>query len=392
MSGKNYHWNYKNTIFRSERDEWILFAGETGSFLKVSEDLKDELCAFEKNKDFIADDILATLLKIEAISEKSDEKLNSLHEFRRMRIQTSKPLTFLIDSDCLCSKDCGSIIESFISFCKQKNNRTIFIKYYGEKTGFSIEKIEKITKFLKRQNILAIQSLYSYALEITSSTLDKLVKNNFNEITFILTGENMENPQRKQKIFDNIEITFDYLNTKGIKINLPVLVEISNKNKKDFLSIRNYFEKRYGDFFKIDYTFSENIFGSPEELELRFINRQQLKKIYFLDKEMNISGRNLLKNISKEYFSDSQYLNYYVLGKYGLLYKNWHDRNNPKKSVYDLLNRKSINFGVEYSYILGREEHLKKSVFYHIWEKCNIEEILRLLLELAENKMLEYEI
>lgn len=392
MNCKNYHWNRKNIVFRSERDEWILFTGETGSFLKLSEDLKDELCAFEKNKDFIADDILATLLKIEAISEKSDEKLNSLHEFRRMRIQTSKPLIFLIDSDCLCSKDCGSIIESFISFCKQKNNRTIFIKYYGEKTGFSIEKIEKITKFLKRQNILAIQSLYSYALEITSSTLDKLVKNNFNEITFILTGENMENPQRKQKIFDNIEITFDYLNTKGIKINLAVLIEISDKNKKDFVFIRNYFEKRYGDFFKIDYTFSENIFGSPEELELRFINWQQLKEIYFLDKEMNIYGRNLLQNFSQEYFSDSQYLNYYVLGKDGFLYKNWHDRNNLEKSVYDLLNRKSINFDVEHLYISGSEEHLRDSVFYHIGEKANIEEILRLLLELAENKMLEYEI
>lgn len=354
MRGHKYFWNKKNYLFKSKIFGWILYSGQSGKFLPVSEAFVN---SYKKSIDDISENEKERLLKIEALTLKAPDEYESIHNYRYLKFQNNHIFTLVFcpvkkveENEITIDR---KIIPSLIDFCVKKNQHIIKCLWLGEKPLSAFAFIREFSKKLKKIGISAYHGISVNGLELNEKCFSELINNSFTDFRVLVSDEIFLDKNKYSKFLDNIEVVFNYLNTNHLKIQFSINVIISDTNKDMFIKIRDYFMKRYGEYFVLSYCLEKNREKCPDKFYGQYVSNDDFNEYVKFDEYFGIKGKKYFPNFSKGAFCSAQYNSSFVIDWQGNVLKCWNDLGKPEKSIFDLKTKKSVNLQVEYNYLMN---------------------------------------
>lgn len=372
MEEHKYLWNKKNYLFKSKIFGWILYSGQSGKFLPVSEAFVNSC----KNRiDDISENEKERLLKIDALTLKNPDEYESIHNYRYLKFQNNHIFTLVF---CPVKKVGENeisidvkIIPSLVDFCVKKNQHIIKCLWLGENPLSALTFIKRFSKKLQKIGISAYHGISVNGLELNEKCFSELINNHFTDFRVLVSDDIFLDKNKYSKFLDNIEIVFNYLNTNHLKIQFSINVIISDTSKDMFIKIRDYFLKRYGEYFVLSYCLKENIGECPDKFFGQYFSKENFYKYIKFDEYFGIKGRKYFADFSKGAFCTSQYNSSFVIDWQGNVLKCWNDLGKTEKSIFDLKTQKPMNPQIEYNYLMNHSRFKTECKECNFFALCN---------------------
>lgn len=125
------YWSKRNYLFKSEKYGWLLYAGLSNSFFKLSDELKKAIDDYKQGKELnIPQDVLAKFQKTGVLSKYTDEEFDRLYLLKWTKMQAQNDyMNLTIAPTMNCNFRCSYCFEK--EFSKYKNDGSVAnSKYY----------------------------------------------------------------------------------------------------------------------------------------------------------------------------------------------------------------------------------------------------------------------
>lgn len=366
-----YWWNEHNKVFFSD-NSWVLYAGETGEFIEISEDEKNNIENFIATKEDLNHCLLEKLVNIEAVSDKTSDEFARIRNYRMLKKQLSNVLTIYV---CPESKSGMIINEDFIDrlveFCERKNQK--IIKFYWNIFYFDkiVLIIEKLSNELKSKGVFVYNGIITNSLGLDEEELRITKDLRVNNLQFLISKEIVSAKTELIKLLDKCELIFNFYKTNFYIPVITILFEGNNTNIKEIQNLKDYFQKRYGDFFKIDITKESDIFSCQNKICNEVYNEGTFSETLKFDNQLNYFERDYLKKVSDCFMCTAQRVQTYLIDWNGNILKCWMDLGQQEKSIFDLKNMKNINLESEYLYLTSDSYSNENCKNCFIKNQCN---------------------
>ncbi len=370
MSAK-YWWNKHNKVFASDKS-WVLYAGETGVFIEITEDERNNIENFIASKEDLNHSLLEKLQNIEVVSDKTTDDFERIRNYRMLKKQLSSVLTIYV---CPENKSGIIISEEFLDrlvlFCERKNQK--IIRFYWNILDFDKTAllIEKLTKELESKRIIVYNGIITNTLGLSEGELRITKDLRVNNLQFLIHATIFSNKSELIKLLDKCELIFNFFKTNFYTPVITILFEVNDNNIKDIQKLRNYFLQRYGSFFKVDITKETDLFSCQNKISNEVSDEESFLEILKYDNQLNFYERDYLKKVSSCFMCSAQKAQTYIVDWYGNMLKCWNDLGQAEKSVFDLKKMKNINPEVEYFYLTSDSYSNKKCDKCCIKNQCN---------------------
>ena len=351
MNKNTYHWNKKNTIFKYNAD-WVLYAGETGIFIKITPEEKNDIDTFILSNTLVPSELLNKLEPIEAITKKSEQELSNIRTYRMLKKQMNQVFTLSICPENLEKGTTLSeeAIQKIVNFCKKKNQKNIRCFWNCTTPNRILFLVKKLFSELEINGISIYNGLISYNFECSEILLKDFINLRFNNFKILITSKVLACHNTLSKFLDYIETIFNFYKTNFYSPQIQIFFEINDENCHKIKTLKEYFKKRYGDFFLIEISFNVNIFECNDKLTSSIMDINLDKYLYF-DKKLNYYDRTYLKKISENFTCSAQTYSSYIIDWNLNVLKCWKDLGVNNKSIYNLQKNKGTNLEVEYKYL-----------------------------------------
>ncbi len=372
MNNLKYYWNKKNYLFEYD-EKLILYAGETGSFLSLNDEEKQYLFNFIENKIELPQNLLDKLIKIEAVSLKTERELENIRNFRVKKKQANSVLSISMCPINLKLKKTLSdkYLESIIWFCERKNQKNIRFFWNFSDLEIILPMINLLTLKLEEKGIFVYNEIVTDFYSFTENQLSKLKNLRFNNFQILLNYDILNQKDKFSDFLDYIEVIFNFYKTVFYKPIFKIICEIMEDSEEKILNLQKYFYQRYGDFFFVDFTLKLGIYECNNKLNSVIFEEQDIEKYICFDKELNNNRREYLKKVSNVFECYAQNISTFIVDWDGNVLKCWKDLGNKNKSIYDLEKGLAINTEIEYEYLMTDSYLMSKCKNCCMKNQCN---------------------
>lgn len=353
MKVLDFYWNKNNHIFRYDK-KWVLYAGETGNFLELSDKEKQNLDSFIGEKKKLPEPLFRKLMNTEAISIKTEQEFENIAKYRLLKKQVSSVLSV---SMCPCAPDSEKILDEkyldgIIHFCERKNQKNIRFFWNCSDIKNILPLVENISSKLEKKGIFIYNGLVSNSFVFSELELDKLKKLRFNNFQILLKTCILKSEQELYDFLTFIELSFNFYKRVFYKPIFNILCEISDKTYEKIKELKEYFASRYGDFFNLDITNYADIYECRNKINSEIFSDSELENTIEYDKKLNNYERMYLKKVSSVFSCHAQTISAFIIDWDGNVLKCWNDLGNKHKSIYSLETGRPINLEIEYKYLM----------------------------------------
>lgn len=372
MSNLKYYWNKNNYLFECDKKQ-ILYAGETGIFLQLNNEEKQYLYDFIRNKIELPKNLLDKLLRIEAVSLKTEKEFENIRNFRVKKKQATAVLSISMCPVNLESKKVLSdkYLESIICFCERKNQKNISFFWNSPDFELIFPMINLLTLKLEEKGIYIYNGLITDFYSFTEKQLSELRKLRFNYFQILLNSDILNQKDKFSDFLDYIEVIFNFCKTLFYKPVFKIICEITKTSEEKIVHLIKYFYQRYGNFFIVDFALKVDIYECFNKLNAEVFNERDIEKYIYIDNDLNNNEREYLKKISNVFACSAQNISAFIVDWDGNILKCWKDLGNKNKSIYDLEKRRAINTEVEYEYLMTDSYLMKKCKNCCMKNQCN---------------------
>ncbi len=372
MENIKYSWNKKSCFFKDENNHWVLYSGETGIFLNLSENEKQQINLFTSNKKDLPTDLAEKLRIAGAISNSHNFKFKNAKNFRLLKTQISHIFTISI---CPYDFTSGttiseSLIKKIVKFCELKNQRIIRVIWNSNDEN----KVKMYSSFLNKElskvNIICYNALVSNFYNYREKDLIRFKNLKFNNFKFLITSEIILDSIKFQSFLDKLEIMFNYYKHVFYIPIIKLIFELNEQTQDKFSFINDFISQRYGDFFQLNYSFYTNIYDCPNKIDSEvYENSYEIDNYLKFDESIKNYKRPYLKKIADTFLCYAQYVSSYIIDWNGNVLKCWNDLGKEEKAIYNLKTKMKKNHEIEYQYLMNDSTNNCKQCYLN--NQCN---------------------
>lgn len=385
------YWSKRNYLFKSEKYGWLLYAGLTNSFFKLSDELKKAIDAYKNGQELnIPQDVLAKFQKTGVLSKYTDEEFDKLYLLKWTKMQAQNHyMNLTIAPTMNCNFRCSycyeknfrntkmmdlSLTQKIIDFANERKVKRLNVAWYGGEPLLGLDFIKHFNHETYEAGFDVSQSIVTNGYLLTEDVVKYFDFIWLKNIQITLDGAkethnkrrpHVTNPDSFGRIMDNIEMLYTYCNFNGYWPNVSIRVNIDKTNEDDYPKIKNMLYKKYGNFYQVYYALVQNSNSCVDKVEQIFNTEYEKEYKEKLDKKYGIADETFFPKQSGNCFCGAQTLNNYVIDAEGLMYKCWEDIGIKNKAVYNLNDKKCSNVKVESDFIVKSQ-----AIFDDVCKNC----------------------
>ena len=372
------YWSKRNYLFKSEKYGWLLYAGLSNSFFKLSDELKKSIDDYKNGKELnIPRDVLAKFQKTGVLSKYTDDDFDRLYLLKWAKMQSQNDfLNLTIAPTMNCNFRCSycfeknfrntkmmdlSLTQKIIDFANERKVKRLNVAWYGGEPLLGLDFIKHFNHETYEAGFDVSQSIVTNGYLLTEEVVKYFDFIWLKNIQITLDGDkethnsrrpHVSNPDSFGRIMDNLEILYTYCNFNGYWPNVSIRVNIDKTNEDDYPKIKNMLYKKYGNFFNVYYAIVDNYNSCLDKTEIKVKSEDEKEYIKLLNKKYGITSRNEYLQNKGCFYCGAQVLNNYVIDPIGYMYKCWDDVGNVEKAVLSLTDKSFSNLKIESDYMI----------------------------------------
>lgn len=372
------YWSKRNYLFKSEKYGWLLYAGLSNSFFKLSDELKKAIDDYKQGKELnIPQDVLAKFQKTGVLSKYTDEEFDRLYLLKWTKMQAQNDyMNLTIAPTMNCNFRCSycfeknfrntkmmdlSLTQNIIDFANERKVKRLNVAWYGGEPLLGLDFIKHFNHETYEAGFDVSQSIVTNGYLLTEEVVKYFDFIWLKNIQITLDGNkethnrrrpHVDNPDSFGRIMDNLEMLYTYCNFNGYWPNVSIRVNIDKTNEDDYPKIKDMLYKKYGNFFNVYYALVDNYNSCLDKAEVKVRSEDEKKYIKILNEKYGISSHNEYLQNRGCFYCGAQTINHYVIDSNGFMYKCWDDIGNEYQAVYSLLDKSFKNLQVESDYMI----------------------------------------
>lgn len=372
------YWSKRNYLFKSEKYGWLLYAGLTNSFFKLSDELKKAIDAYKNGKELnIPQDVLSKFQRTGVLSKYTDEEFDRLYLLNWTKMQAQNHyMNLTIAPTMNCNFRCSycfeknfrntkmmdlSLTQKIIDFAKERKVKRLNVDWYGGEPLLALDFIKHFNHETYEAGFDVSQSIVTNGYLLTEDVVKYFDFIWLKNIQITLDGDkethnsrrpHVSNPDSFGRIMDNLEMLYTYCNFNGYWPNVNIRVNIDKTNEDDYPKIKNMLYKKYGNFFHVYYALVDNYNSCLDKSDIRINSEEENEYIKLLNSKYGITSDNEYLKNKGCFYCGAQMLNSYVIDPSGLLYKCWNDVGNKEKAIFSFIDKTFVNIKVESDYLI----------------------------------------
>lgn len=385
------YWSKRNYLFKSEKYGWLLYAGLSNSFFKLSDELKKSIDDYKNGKKLnIPQDVLAKFQKTGVLSKYTDDEFDRLYLLKWTKMQSQNDFMNLTIAPTMnCNFRCSycyeknfrntkmmdlSLTQKIIDFAKERKVKHLNVAWYGGEPLLCLDFIKHFNHETYEAGFDVSQSIVTNGYLLTEEVVKYFDFIWLKNIQITLDGDkethnsrrpHVSNPDSFGRIMDNLEMLYTYCNFNGYWPNVSIRVNIDKTNEDDYPKIKNMLYKKYGNFFNVYYALVQNSNSCVDKTEVIINTEHEKEYKEKLDKKYGIEDESFYPHQYGNCFCGAQTLNNYVIDADGFMYKCWEDIGIKNRAIYNLNDKKFNNVPVESDYIIKSQ-----SMFDEVCKNC----------------------
>ena len=372
------YWSKRNYLFKSEKYGWLLYAGLTNSFFKLSDELKKAIDAYKNGQELnIPQDVLAKFQKTGVLSKYTDEEFDRLYLLKWTKMQAQNHyMNLTIAPTMNCNFRCSycyeknfrntkmmdlSLTQKIIDFANARKVKKLNVDWYGGEPLLGLDFIKHFNHETYEAGFDVSQSIVTNGYLLTEDVVKYFDFIWLKNIQITLDGDkkthnnrrpHVSNPDSFERIMDNLEMLYTYCNFNGYWPNVSIRVNIDKTNEEDYPKIKNMLYKKYGNFYYVYYSLVQDSNSCVDKVDQLFNSEYEKAYKENLVKKFGIEDELFYPKQFGNCLCGAQTLNNYVIDAEGFMYKCWEDIGIKERAVYNLSDKKCSNVLVESDYIL----------------------------------------
>lgn len=372
------YWSKRNYLFKSEKYGWLLYAGLTNSFFKLSDELKKAIDDYRNGKKLnIPQDVLAKFQKTGVLSKYTDDELDRLYMLKWTKTQAQNYyMNLTIAPTMNCNFRCSycfeknfrntkmmdlSLTQKIIDFANERKVKKLNVDWYGGEPLLGLDFIKHFNHETYEAGFDVSQSIVTNGYLLTEEVVKYFDFIWLKNIQITLDGDKETHNRRRphvsnsdsfERIMDNLEMLYTYCNFNGYWPNVNIRVNIDKTNEDDYPKIKNMLYKKYGNFYHVYYAIVENSNSCVDKVEQIFNTESEEEYKNKLDKKYEIEDEPFFPRKLTNCYCGAQTLNNYVIDAEGFMYKCWAQVGIKEKAVYNLNDKNFNNLKIESDFII----------------------------------------
>ena len=372
------YWSKRNYLFKSEKYGWLLYAGLTNSFFKLSDELKKAIDDYRNGKKLnIPHDVLAKFQKTGVLSKYTDDELDRLYMLKWTKTQAQNYyMNLTIAPTMNCNFRCSycfeknfrntkmmdlSLTQKIIDFANERKVKKLNVDWYGGEPLLGLDFIKHFNHETYEAGFDVSQSIVTNGYLLTEEVVKYFDFIWLKNIQITLDGDKETHNRRRphvsnsdsfERIMDNLEMLYTYCNFNGYWPNVNIRVNIDKTNEDDYPKIKNMLYKKYGNFYYVYYAIVENSNSCVDKVEQIFNTESEEEYKNKLDKKYEIEDEPFFPRKLTNCYCGAQTLNNYVIDAEGFMYKCWAQVGIKEKAVYNLNDKNFNNLKIESDFII----------------------------------------
>lgn len=372
------YWSKRNYLFKSEKYGWLLYAGLTNSFFKLSDELKKAIDDYRNGKKLnIPQDVLAKFQKTGVLSKYTDDELDRLYMLKWTKTQAQNYyMNLTIAPTMNCNFRCSycfeknfrntkmmdlSLTQKIIDFANERKVKKLNVDWYGGEPLLGLDFIKHFNHETYEAGFDVSQSIVTNGYLLTEEVVKYFDFIWLKNIQITLDGDKETHNRRRphvsnsdsfERIMDNLEMLYTYCNFNGYWPNVNIRVNIDKTNEDDYPKIKNMLYKKYGNFYYVYYAIVENSNSCVDKVEQIFNTESEEEYKNKLDKKYEIEDEPFFPRKLTNCYCGAQTLNNYVIDAEGFMYKCWAQVGIKEKAVYNLNDKNFNNLKIESDFII----------------------------------------
>lgn len=352
-------WSRYSTLFKSERNGWLLFHSASRSFLKVEEKEVDVIKGIMENPEsYDYSDVPMLYMQLRTLGYLVDDRQDDdLYNIIRM-----KHLTYLYGGNMLmltiaitraCNFDCSYCYEGnrtgkpmtkevedrLIRFIKEFKTDQMSITWYGGEPLLAFDRILSIDSRLKEMGKRYTASMITNGYLFTDEMIARLNDLNITYLQITLDGKKETHDSRRylkngEATYDVILGNIDKILCTDFKGVIHVRVNVDGRNDEEFADVYHMIRSRYPKDFGRRITVYPGFVKGDEHPDAScfFEPKEQGEFISKMVKEHRISPLPIFPQKGIPGCTLTR-RNAYVIGPEGEMYKCWDDVGMEEKVV-----------------------------------------------------------
>jgi uncharacterized protein len=383
------NWSKRNYLHFSTEYGWLLWAGNTGSIVKISEDLHKKLCEGQECGVYnCSPEITRKLIDIGALHEETnDEYDNKLLYTSNGHRYDSSHLMLTIAITSVCNFKCDYCIEepvlmnhqqemsfeicdALVKYIEHTEAKNIHLMWYGGEPLTAFRKIVYITEQLALKQIDVTHEVTSNGYLLSKEVVDYFSNRRWTAVQVTVDGtESVHNSRRAHRSnndsYARIIENLDYLYSKVKDSHNPIVsvrVNIDKRNRQALPTVKAYFDKRYKGRFTVYLGFvceRTDPFGFKNNDSNSFVHSVVLNKSEQNEYVFDLFNQHKII----PFFSNLRYLkprvascsanfrNSYVIDWDGNAVKCWNHLGDSEFTIFNVQKKGVYNLGLEARYV-----------------------------------------
>lgn len=380
------YWSKRNYLFKSKKYGWLLYAGLSNSFFKISDELKKSIDDYKNGNELnIPSDVLESFQKTGVLSRYTDDEFDRLYLLKWAKMQAQNNyMNLTIAPTMNCNFRCSycyeksfrntkmmdlSLTQKIIDFANERKVKHLNIGWYGGEPLLGLDFIKHFNHETYEAGFDVSQSIVTNGYLLTEEVVKYFDFIWLKNIQITLDGDKETHNSRRPhvsnldsfgRIMDNLEMLYTYCNFNGYWPNVNIRVNIDKTNEDDYPKIKNMLYKKYGNFFNVYYALVHDSNSCVDKVEQIFNTKYEKEYKEKLDKKYCIEDESFYLEQHGNCFCGAQTLNNYVIDADGFMYKCWEDIGIKERAVYNLNDKKTCNVLLESDFIIKSQAMFDK--------------------------------
>ena len=384
-------------FFKSKRNGWMLFCGNSNSFYQIED---ENVPVVQKMFDTGDENVLPAGIRKEFVKSgvllhESDEEFFKRMKYYSMKLRFQQnQLSLTIAPTMACNFKCvycyegnrinnklmrDEVVNSIVDFIKNGDFKNVSVTWYG---GEPLCAWKKILDFNKKIEALELENL-SQSIVTNGSLLDVekinfFFEKKFSNIQITLDGtEKTHNNSRPMKnggnsyktIMKNLETIYDLYRKEGKRLPIIIRVNITDNNSQDYPILYDYISQKFNNYYSIYPAFVTKSEDNDCHTSSCLTFEKEADYILKLSNKNHIMTNKLFPEGNKFIACGAQLLNNYVVSTEGDLYKCWEDISNKEKCIGNIRTGCKDIYNLNYQFILDssgfENEDCKECLFLY---------------------------
>lgn len=368
-------------LFKSSKEEHLIFSSLSRAFMKVSEDVYTQIIKCKQDPSIINkldDSVKKSLIeKRILVSKFEDSDFLLEHEFKcNIRTFSLSKIGLILVPTTQCNMQCpycfepdkkpaymsDKIVDDLIEFIRShKKSETLDLTWYGGEPLLAKKTIRNILQRIHNELNIQIKShrIITNGYLFDEEAIELFKQFPLDSIQITLDGD--KERHNKLRCLKNSQThTYDKIlqNINSIVENLPdvdlhIRVNIEKSNLMDFINTKNNFEERWGNKIKVYPGILRIDDSSGKKISCSAYNKSEASELLFDLSKQGIYHTDLFPQNSVYKGCTATHISSHIIGPKGEIYKCWNDVSDENKIV-GYINRKTlVNQSLFYRYVTG---------------------------------------